>query len=92
VNRFTLLCLATDDGVQGLAAGVAFEREREGLGGLIGPYLIGLDPTDIATARQRLREAAFWDIRGKVEGKVDAGAGDRLRPRLRRAGHHPGRG
>jgi D-galactarolactone cycloisomerase len=80
-NRFTLLRLTTDDGVQGLAAGVAFEREREGLGGLIGPYLIGLDPTDVATVRQRLREvsylgwrnywmeAAFWDIRGKVEGK-----------------------
>ena len=81
VNRFTLLRVTTDDGVQGLSAGMAFEREREGLGGLIGPYLIGLDPTDIATARQRLREvsylgwrnywmeAAFWDIRGKVEGK-----------------------
>jgi len=67
--------------VQGLAAGVAFEREREGLGGLLGPYLIGLDPMDIVTARQRIREAsflgwrnywleaAFWDIRGKVEGK-----------------------
>jgi D-galactarolactone cycloisomerase len=80
-NRFTLLRLTTDDDVQGLAAGVAFEREREGLGGLIGPYLIGLDPTDVATVRQRLREvsylgwrnywmeAAFWDIRGKVEGK-----------------------
>jgi D-galactarolactone cycloisomerase len=81
VNRFTLLRLTTDEGVQGLAAGVAFEREREGLGGLLGPYLIGIDPTDIATARQRIREAsflgwrnywleaAFWDIRGKVEGK-----------------------
>jgi D-galactarolactone cycloisomerase len=58
-----------------------FEREREGLGGLVGPYLIGLDPTDVATVRQRFREvsylgwrnywmeAAFWDIRGKVEGK-----------------------
>jgi len=81
VNRFTLLRLTTDDGVQGLAAGVAFEREREGLGGLLGPYLIGLDPTDIPTARQRIREAsylgwrnywieaAFWDIKGKVEDK-----------------------
>jgi D-galactarolactone cycloisomerase len=49
--------------------------------GLIGPYLIGVDPTDIATVNQRLREvsflgwrnfwmeAAFWDIRGKAEGK-----------------------
>jgi D-galactarolactone cycloisomerase len=81
VNRLTLLRLTTDDGVQGIAAGMAFEREREGLGGLIGPYLIGLDPTDIDTARQRLREvsylgwrnywmeAAFWDICGQVEGR-----------------------
>jgi L-alanine-DL-glutamate epimerase-like enolase superfamily enzyme len=81
VNRFTLLRLTTDDGVQGLAAGVAFEQEREGLGGLLGPYLIGLDPTDIATVRQRIREAsylgwrnywleaAFWDIKGKVEDR-----------------------
>ncbi|MGD9100520.1 MAG: mandelate racemase/muconate lactonizing enzyme family protein [Anaerolineae bacterium] len=81
VNRFTLLRLTTDDGVQGLAAGVAFENEREGLGGLIGPYLIGLDPTDVANVNQRLREvsflgwrnfwmeAALWDIRGKIEGK-----------------------
>ncbi len=80
-NRFTLARLTTDDGVQGLAAGVAFEREREGLGSLLGPYLIGLDPMDIDTARQRMREAsylgwrnfwleaAFWDIRGQVEGK-----------------------
>jgi D-galactarolactone cycloisomerase len=80
VNRFTLLRLTTDDGVQGLAAGLAFEQEREGLGGLLGPYLIGLNPTDIATVRQRLREAsylgwrnywieaAFWDICGQVEG------------------------
>lgn len=81
MNRFTLMRVTTDDGVQGLAAGVAFEREREGLGGLLGPYLIGLDPTDIATGRQRIREAsflgwrnywleaAFWDILGKVQGK-----------------------
>lgn len=80
-NRFTLLRLTTDEGVQGLAAGVAFEQEREGLGGLLGPYLIGLDPVDIDTVRQRIREAsylgwrnywieaAFWDIRGKIEGK-----------------------
>jgi L-alanine-DL-glutamate epimerase-like enolase superfamily enzyme len=80
-NRFTLARLSTDDGIQGIAAGVAFEREREGLGSLLGPYLIGLDPTDIETGRQRIREAsylgwrnfwleaAFWDIRGKVEGK-----------------------
>jgi L-alanine-DL-glutamate epimerase-like enolase superfamily enzyme len=80
-NRFTLMRVTTNDGVEGIAAGVAFEREREGLGGLLGPYLMGLDPTDVATGRQRIREAsflgwrnywleaAFWDILGKVEGK-----------------------
>jgi L-alanine-DL-glutamate epimerase-like enolase superfamily enzyme len=80
-NRFSLMRATTDDGVEGWAAGVAFDKEREGLGGLLGPYLIGLDPTDIATGRQRIREAsylgwrnywleaAFWDILGKVEGK-----------------------
>jgi L-alanine-DL-glutamate epimerase-like enolase superfamily enzyme len=55
-NRFTLARLTTDDGLKGLAAGLAFEREREGLGSLLGPYLIGLDPTDIDTGRQRIRE------------------------------------
>ncbi len=81
VNRFTLLRVTADEGVQGLAAGMAFEQEREGLGGLIGPYLIGLDPTNIDLCRQRMREvsylgwrnywmeAAFWDIKGQVEGK-----------------------
>ena len=81
VNRFTLARITTDDGVQGLAAGAAFNREREGLGNLLGPYLIGLDPTDIETGRQRIREAsylgwsnywleaAFWDVKGKVEGR-----------------------
>jgi D-galactarolactone cycloisomerase len=81
INRFDLLRLTTDDGVLGLSAGVAFEQERQGLGSLLGPYLIGLDPTDIPTLRQRLREAsylgwrnywieaAFWDIKGQVEGK-----------------------
>jgi L-alanine-DL-glutamate epimerase-like enolase superfamily enzyme len=80
-NRFTLARLTTDDGLQGVAAGLAFERERAGLGSLLGPYLIGLDPTDIETGRQRIREAsylgwrnywleaAFWDIKGQAEGK-----------------------
>ncbi len=80
-NRFTLLKLTTKDGVDGWAAGNAFESEREGLGSLLGPYLIGLDPTDIPRVRQLLREASFlgwhnpwiesacWDIKGKLEGK-----------------------
>ena len=79
--RLTLLKLITNDGVVGWAAGNAFEDEREGLGSLLGPYLIGLDPTDIDRVRQLLREASYlgwhnpwieaacWDIKGKLEGK-----------------------
>jgi len=80
-SRFTLLKMTTKDGVEGYAAGNAFENEREGLGSLLGPYLIGTDPTDISRVRQLLREASFlgwhnpwleaacWDIKGKIEGK-----------------------
>ena len=79
-NRFTLLKLTTDDGIEGIAAGTAFAAERAGLGNLIGPYLIGLDPEDIPTVRRRLREAsylgwrnnwmeaAFWEIKAKAAG------------------------
>jgi L-alanine-DL-glutamate epimerase-like enolase superfamily enzyme len=79
-SRFTLLKLTTGDGVTGWAAGNAFADERQGLGSLLGPYLIGMDPTDIPRVRQLLREASFlgwhnpwieaacWDIKGKIEG------------------------
>lgn len=80
-NRFTLIRLTTTSGIEGISAGVAMEREREGLGSLLGPYLLGLDATDIGSVTQRIREAsylgwrnswieaAFWDIRAKVKGK-----------------------
>ena len=80
-NRCTLLRMRTRSGVEGLSAGVAFEKEREGFGSLLGPYLLGLDPTDIESVRERLREAsylgwrnpwveaAFWDIKAKLAGK-----------------------
>lgn len=79
--RTTLIRLTTDDGVTGIGAGAAFGKEREGLGKLVGGFLLGIDARDLATARQRLREvaylgwrnwwieAAFWDLLGKLEGK-----------------------
>ncbi len=80
-NRFTLIKVITEDGVEGYSAGPAMGRERSGLGELLGPYLIGEDATDIALVQQRMREIsylgwrnywvepAFWDIKGKIEGK-----------------------
>ena len=80
-NRATLIRVITEDGVEGWSAGPALAREREGLGQLLGPYLIGEDATDIALIQQRPRELgylgwrnwwiepAFWDIRGKIENK-----------------------
>ena len=80
-NRATLLRVITADGVEGWTAGPAIGKERAGLGGLIGPYLLGEDATDIDTIQQRCREIgylgwrnwwmepAFWDIKGKIEDK-----------------------
>ena len=80
-NRFTLVRITTDDGVEGYSAGPAIGRERAGLGDLLGPYLLGEDACDIALVQQRLREIgylgwrnwwiepAFWDIRGKIAGR-----------------------
>ncbi|MFX1415583.1 MAG: mandelate racemase/muconate lactonizing enzyme family protein [Promethearchaeota archaeon] len=78
-NRFTLLRLTTDTDMTGHAAGVAFGEEREGLGGLLAPYILGLDPCDLELAHQRIREAsylgwrnfwmetAFLDIKAQAE-------------------------
>ena len=80
-NRFTLVRITTEDGIEGHSAGPAIGRERAGLGDVLGPYLLGEDATDIGLVQQRLREIsylgwrnwwiepAFWDIKGKLEGK-----------------------
>jgi L-alanine-DL-glutamate epimerase-like enolase superfamily enzyme len=80
-NRFTLIKIITDDGVEGFSAGPAMGRERAGLGELLGPYLLGEDATDVELIQQRLREVAYlgwrnwwvepaiWDIKGKLAGK-----------------------
>ena len=80
-NRFTLIKLVTDDGIEGYSAGSAMGREREGLGDLLGGYLMGADPTDIDRVQSLLKQAGFlgwrnfwiepacWDIMGKAQGK-----------------------
>jgi len=81
-NRFTLIKLTTDDGITGYSAGTAMGKEREGLGDLIGSYLIGADPTDIDRVQGLLKQAGFlgwrnfwiepacWDILGKSLNKT----------------------
>ena len=80
-NRATLIRVITASGIEGWSAGPAIGREREGLGNLLGPYLIGENALDIELIQQRLREMsylgwrnwwiepAFWDIKGKHENK-----------------------
>lgn len=80
-NRFTLIKLVTDDGIEGYSAGTAMGKEREGLGDLLGGYIIGADPTDIDRIQSLLKQAGFlgwrnfwiepacWDIMGKSKNK-----------------------
>lgn len=80
-NRFTLVKIVTDEGIEGYSAGSAMGREREGLGELMGGYLLGTDPTDIERVQSLLKQAGFlgwrnfwiepacWDILGKAKGK-----------------------
>ena len=80
-NRFTLIKLITDDGIEGYSAGSAMGKEREGLGDLLAGYIMGTDPNDIDRVQSLLKQAgylgwrnfwiepAFWDIIGKSNGK-----------------------
>ena len=76
--RFYLLKLGTDAGYEGYAAMPAMGLERQGLGSIMGNYLMGINPLNIQLVNQRIQEfsyigmrngwidAAFWDIIGKV--------------------------
>ena len=94
--RFYLLKLGTDAGHEGCAAIAAMGLERQGLGSILGNYLMGINPLDIQLVNQRIQEfsyigmrngwidAAFWDIIGKVRGeplwKVLGGSGGHVYP------------
>ena len=80
-NRFTLIRLITDEGIEGWSAGIAMGEERQGVGELLGGYIIGADPMDIDRIQSLLKQAgilgwlnywiepACWDIIGKAKGK-----------------------
>jgi D-galactarolactone cycloisomerase len=79
--RFYLLRLVTDAGIDGVAAVPAMGRERDGLGAILGSYLLGCNPLDLRLVNQRIEEfavlglrngwidAAFWDLAGKIRQK-----------------------
>lgn len=80
-NRFTLVRLVTQDGIEGYSAVQTMGAELEGLGGLLGSYLLGERADDIPSIRQRIREMGYlgwrvgwlepacWDIIGKAADK-----------------------
>ncbi len=80
-NRFTLVRLATADGIEGYSAVQSMGAELAGLGALLGSYLLGERADDIPSIRQRIREMGYlgwrvgwlepacWDIIGKAAGQ-----------------------
>lgn len=82
MNSAVIYRLRTDDGLEGITGGVAFADEAKGPLNLLRAYLLGLDVEDIDEVHSRLTtanrtlgirawfvESAFWDLRGKAEGK-----------------------
>ncbi len=77
--RMYLLKLGTDTGHCGYAAMPAMGPERNGIGTLLGNYIMGINPLDIQLVNQRIQEfsyigmrngwidAAVWDLIGKIK-------------------------
>jgi L-alanine-DL-glutamate epimerase-like enolase superfamily enzyme len=81
-NTCVLYRLRTDEGLEGVSGGLAFADEAKGPVNLLRAFLTGLDVGDTAEVYRRLAtanrvlgirawfvEAAFWDLRGKAEGR-----------------------
>ena len=102
--RFYLLKLGTDTGLEGVAATVGMGTERNGLGPMLGNYLMGLNPLDIRLMNQRIQEfsyigmrngwidGAIWDIIGKSRNeplwKVLGGSGGFVYPYMSTGANH----
>jgi len=102
--RCYVLRLGTDSGHEGYAAMAAMGLERQGLGSIMGNYLMGINPMDTRLVNQRIQEfsyigmrnswidAAFWDIIGKVKGepiwKILGGSGGYVTPYMSTGSTH----
>lgn len=80
-NTCLIMILKTDEGIDGICAGVGFSDEAAGIPGLLRPFLVGRDPFRIEDHVASLRssqilgyrafyvEIALWDIIGKAAGR-----------------------
>jgi len=80
-SGFTLMRLTTDTNITGISVGLSFAKEHAGIGTMVAPYLLGIDPEDIEIFHKRLIEGSyfglrnFWmdtaiyDIIGKIRGE-----------------------
>jgi len=92
-NRFTLIRLRTDTGIEGWSAGSAMGKERQGLGDLLGGYLMGADPTDIQRVQDLLKQAGFLGWRNFwIEGSNPPAGTSRPRQRENRSMNCSGAG
>ncbi len=94
--RLYLLRLRATNGAEGIAAVPAMGTERDGLGPMLGTYLMGLDPEDRSAVNARIEEfsylgmrngwieSAFLDIAAKAKGlplwRYLGGEGGTVRP------------
>jgi len=70
-NKFTLMRLMTDTGLEGITTGVSYAGNTEGIGERLAYYFLGINPLDLDLVYQRMTEASllkqrvFW-----VEGAI----------------------